>query len=119
MQSHTALLFSILLGMLLLTPAVHAQETPRPAVRTIAISVTDKGFEPGRVTVKKGVPLKLVVTRKTDATCATEVVVDGVEGKTKLPLNAAVSVSFTPKKSGELKYGCGMDKMVGGVLWVE
>jgi hypothetical protein len=33
--------------------------------------VTDKGFEPNNVTVKKGKPLHLVVTRKTDQTCAT------------------------------------------------
>jgi len=36
--------------------------------------------------------------------------------KTKLPLNKAVKVTFTPTKSGELKYGCGMNKMIGGVL---
>jgi plastocyanin domain-containing protein len=36
-----------------------------------------------------------------------------------LPLNKAVAVSFTPTKSGELRYGCAMDKMVGGVFVIE
>jgi hypothetical protein len=30
-----------------------------------------------------------------------------------------VEVPFTPTKSGELKHGCAMGKMVGGVLSVE
>lgn len=33
--------------------------------RTIELTVTEKGFEPTPVKVKKGEPLKLVITRKT------------------------------------------------------
>ena len=36
-----------------------------------------------------------------------------------LPLDTPVTVEFTPKKTGELRYGCGMGMMVGGVLLVE
>ncbi len=85
----------------------------------IEMSVTDKGFEPAAVEVKKGKPVTLVITRKTDATCAKEIVIDEHKVHTKLPLNRPVKVTFTPKKSGELKYGCAMDKMIGGVLKIE
>ena len=43
--------------------------------RTVELTVTEKGFEPTPVKVKKGEPLELVVTRKTDKTCATAIVV--------------------------------------------
>jgi len=86
--------------------------------RTVEIAVTTKGFEPARVKVAKGEPLKLVVTRKTDDTCAREVVVPDENIKAELPLNKPVTLSFTPKRSGQIKYACGMD-MVTGVLDVQ
>ena len=92
---------------------------PAPAGKTIEMSVTEKGFEPEVVKVKKGEPVTLVITRKTDKTCATEIVIDEEKISTKLPLNKAVTVSFTPKKAGDMKYGCAMGKMIGGVLKVE
>ena len=39
--------------------------------------------------------------------------------KTALPLNKAVTVTFTPKKAGDLQYGCAMGKMIGGVFKVQ
>ena len=87
--------------------------------KTIEMTVTEKGFEPAAATVKKGEPVTLVITRKTDSTCAKEIVIDEHKINTKLPLDKAVKVTFTPKKSGELKYGCGMNKMIGGVLTIE
>ena len=89
--------------------------------RVVELAVTDKGFEPSPVKVKAGQPLLLKVTRKTEKTCATEIVIDelGDKSKTDLPLNTTVEIDFTPSKAGEVKYGCAMDKMVAGVLLVE
>jgi plastocyanin domain-containing protein len=85
----------------------------------VRLQVTDRGFEPGRVKVKRGEPLKLLVTRKTDETCAKELVLDEYGIHVKLPLNEEVAIAFTPTKSGELTYGCAMNKMISGVLAVE
>lgn len=85
--------------------------------RMVEIVVTEKGFEPGRVKVAKGEPLKLVVTRKTDATCAKEIIVAGENVRADLPLNEAVTIEFTPKRTGEIRYSCGMN-MITGVLEV-
>ena len=87
--------------------------------QTVQMQVTDKGFEPANVTVKKGEPVTLVITRTTEKTCATEIVIDDYGVNTKLPLNKAVTVSFTPKTAGELKYGWAMGKMIGGVFKVQ
>jgi plastocyanin domain-containing protein len=84
----------------------------------VEVAVTDQGFVPGRIPARAGAPLTLVVTRKTDQTCAREIVFAGVEGKTELPLGKPVEVTYTPKVSGEVKFGCAMGMMVGGVLAV-
>jgi plastocyanin domain-containing protein len=90
-----------------------------PNAQTVTMAVTEKGFEPASVKVKKGEAVTLVITRKTDKTCATEIVIDEHKVNAKLPLNKEVKVTFTPSKTGELQYGCAMNKMVGGVLRVE
>jgi plastocyanin domain-containing protein len=87
--------------------------------KTVPMTVTSKGFEPAVVEVKKGEPVTLVITRKTDKTCATDIVIDEFGIKQALPLNTPTKVTFTPKQSGELKYGCAMEKMVGGVIKVQ
>ena len=88
------------------------------SARRIEITVTDKGFEPDRIGVKKGEPLELVVTRTTNDTCAKRIVIPDAKLKAALPLNQAVTLNVTPTKSGEMKYACGMD-MVSGLLIVE
>ncbi len=96
-----------------------AAEKREGEVRVVELSVTEKGYEPSPITLKKGEPVKLVVTRKTDQTCATEVVMDGYGIDTELPLNKPVEIAFTPKESGQLLYGCRMGKMISGVFMVE
>jgi plastocyanin domain-containing protein len=97
---------------------VLAKENVAAKVHRVEITVTDKGFEPDRIAVKKGDQLELVVTRKTDDTCAKKIIIPDFKVKAALPLNEAVTLRLTPAKAGELKYVCGMD-MVTGVLLVE
>lgn len=87
--------------------------------RKVVIAVTDNGFEPTPIKVKKGEPLKLMVTRKTAATCANRLVLDEGKIDAELPLNKTVELDFTPSKAGQIKYGCQMAKMIAGVLIVE
>jgi plastocyanin domain-containing protein len=96
-----------------------AQPTKPGEPRTIALSVTEKGYEPSPITLKQGEPVKLVLTRTTDHTCATEIVLDEYNINTPLPLNQPVEVTFTPNKTGKLVYGCAMGKMLSGVFMVE
>jgi len=66
---------------LLLLPALVALALPALAAepakggQTVQMTVTDDGYVPARIEARKGVPLTLVITRKTDRTCATELVV--------------------------------------------
>lgn len=104
------------------TPAPAAPAPPEAkaaAPRVVAMEVTGDGFVPANVTVKAGEPLKLVVTRRTDETCATELLIEGTDINVPLPLNVAAEVHWTPARAGSVKFGCAMDKMIGGVLLVE
>lgn len=88
--------------------------------RRIDISVTQAGFEPDKITVTKGEKVTLAFKRKTDKTCAKEVVVhvnDKDTVKKALPLNEDVPISVVFSRSGELRYECGMH-MLGGVIVV-
>lgn len=84
----------------------------------IVITVTKNGFEPAAVHLKAGKPVRLVVTRKVERTCATDIVVKEYGIKKPLPLNKPVEVRFTPRKSGAIRYACAMD-MIAGSLIVE
>lgn len=110
-----------IVGMTLVASWLIGCDKPAAPTRSgnIEMSVTENGFEPADVKLKKGAPVTLVITRKTDKTCATEIVIDEHNINTKLPLNQAVTVSFTPNKGGQLRYGCAMEKMIGGVFTIE
>lgn len=101
-------------------PGARAPATPaaRSARQVVEISVTSAGFVPARIEVKKGQKVQLVVTRKTERTCATEIVIKDQGIHQSLPLNQPVQVEFTPKKSGEIRYACGMD-MISGIISVQ
>jgi plastocyanin domain-containing protein len=83
----------------------------------IRITVTKNGYEPWRVQARQGKPLTLVITRTTDETCATEIVIPEAGVNVPLPLGQPVTVTFTPARTGELRYSCAM-KMFQGVIEV-
>lgn len=102
-------------------PKSAGDKPPPPATGDrIAISVTEKGFEPENVSVPSGKPVTLVFTRKTDGTCAKEVVIplDGKKIEKPLPLNEPVAIAVTFPKAGQITYACAMD-MVKGVVVVQ
>ncbi|MGB8930234.1 MAG: cupredoxin domain-containing protein [Anaeromyxobacteraceae bacterium] len=94
-----------------------AEGVVKNGVRVVEMEVTGEGFVPARVKVKKGEKVRLLITRKTDRTCATEIVIKDYGINVPLPLNKTVKVELTPKAPGEIHYACAMN-MIGGVLFV-
>lgn len=84
--------------------------------QVIDLQVTEKGFEPSKIDVKPGTSIILKVTRKTDATCATEIQVPSKKIKRKLPLNQVVSLDLGRLEKGEIRFACGMDMVSGHIL---
>ena len=80
------------------------------------IVVTDKGFEPAEVIVPKGRPVTLVITRKTDQTCAKEVVFASLNQRHDLPLNQPVRVTLPASSAGTVSYVCGMNMLGGSII---
>ena len=118
--------FKLVLGavaiLLLGSAAAHGLETnARPAARQakpeeVRIAVTPEGFVPSTVSVRKGVPIVLVVTRKTDQTCATQAVFPVIGKTVDLPLNTPVRVALPAQSAGRLSFACGMGMLHGELI---
>ena len=89
---------------------------PGGKATVVHVTVTDNGFEPEYVTVEKGKPATLVITRKVEATCATEAVFAANGSKFPLPLNQDVSIPIETAAAETLRYACGMDMYHGAVV---
>ena len=96
-------------------PAATALSAPAAGDQVFEISVTSAGFVPAKLQASMGRPVKLVVTRKTDQTCATEIVIKEYGINQKLPLNQPVEVVFTPTRPGKVRFACGMDMVAGEI----
>jgi plastocyanin domain-containing protein len=79
-------------------PEAAAEAMLQNATQTATVEVTDKGFEPSSLKLKAGATAKVTFVRKTDATCAKEVVIKEYKINRKLPLNELVTVEFTPRR---------------------
>ena len=107
--------FILALSMLLITSYSFAKEESQ----IVNLTVTEKGFVPSSVNVRAGSNVELKITRKTDSTCATQIQIPSKKIKKDLPLNKTVSIEIGKLEKGEISFGCGMDMMVGGVIFVK
>jgi RND family efflux transporter MFP subunit len=84
--------------------------------QTAKIVINEQGFDPAKVSLRAGTPGRLTFIRTTDKTCATEVVFPSLKIKRALPLNEPVQIEFTPAKTGEIAFACGMNMLKGVVV---
>lgn len=105
----------ILVLLALISTVSYAKEKPNE----YKLLVTEKGFEPSTLKVKAGVPVTLKITRKTNATCAREITIPSQKMKVDLPLDKEITVKVASLSKGEVKFGCAMDLMIGGVMFAE
>ena len=88
--------------------------------KEIHVTVTENGFEPHEVTIKNPASTVLVMTRKTERTCATEAIFRETGRKYHLPINEAVRIDLSGVQPGAtLHYACGMDMLKGTVVIAE
>ena len=83
--------------------------------QTATIEINSKGFDPGSLKLKAGLPAKVTFIRKTDEGCAKEVVIKEYNINRALPLNEPVTIEFTPRK-GEFTFACGMNMLKGKLI---
>jgi len=95
--------------------AAAAESALQNGAQTATVEVNGEGFQPSSLRLKAGAPAKVTFVRKTDETCAKEVVIKDYNIDRKLPLNEPVTVEFTPRK-GEFIFACGMDMLKGKLI---
>jgi len=83
------------------------------------ITVTVKGgYSPDVIRVREGVPLRLKFDRQETGDCSSRVVFADFGVSQSLPAHGSATLEFTPDKSGEFDFACGMN-MIHGTLVVD
>ena len=86
-------------------------------IQEMTITV-DGGYEPSRVVVKVGQPVRLNFVRRDPSSCLEKVLFPDFHISQNLALNNITKVEFTPEKPGEFPFTCGMN-MFHGVIEVQ
>ncbi len=112
----TVLFVAVLASVFLVPISAEAQSRKPVRSQSAKVVIGNYGYEPASLRLKRGVPAKVTFLRVSELTCATEVVFAEYGIRRDLPLNQAVTVSFTPRKAGEFAFTCGMNMHRGKLI---
>ncbi|MCX7596469.1 MAG: cupredoxin domain-containing protein [Fischerella sp.] len=87
------------------------------SIQEVNITV-DAGYEPSRVVVNAGQPVRLNFLRRDPSSCLEQVVFPDFHIAQELQLNQITPVEFTPQQPGQYTFACGMN-MFRGVVEVK
>jgi plastocyanin domain-containing protein len=110
---------TIISGILMLVMAFAALttvEAKASKAKTVKVTISEKGYTPGTINVKKGQKIRLLLTRTDEKNCGGEIVFSSLNIKRTLPLGKTITVEFTPKSAGEISFTCGMGMMKGKIV---
>jgi len=93
------------------------QADSEAGVQEITVTV-DGGYNPDRIRVGVGQPVRLKFLRHDPSSCLEKVLVPDFHIAQDLPLNQTTPVEFTPQKPGSYPFTCGMN-MFRGVIEVQ
>jgi plastocyanin domain-containing protein len=86
-------------------------------VQVVHVAVQDTGYIPSRIRFKQGIPARIVFDQHSKTECASQVEIPSMNvGRTDLPEGKQTAVEFTPSKSGEFTFTCGMKMLEGTIL---
>ena len=81
------------------------------------VNVTVKGgYSPDVIVVKKGTPVRLNFYRDETSSCSEQVVFGDFGIAKNLPAYKTTPIEFTPDKSGEFTFACGMNMLRGKLI---
>ncbi|MCA1602168.1 MAG: cupredoxin domain-containing protein [Acidobacteria bacterium] len=86
------------------------------SVQTATVALTDNGYQPASLKLKRGVPARVTFVRRIEETCGTEIALPAYNIRRALPLNKPIVVEFTPDKAGEFNFTCGMGMLRGTII---
>jgi plastocyanin domain-containing protein len=89
----------------------------RMGVQEVTVTV-DGGYDPSRIVVQVGQPVRLNFLRRDPSSCLEEVRLPDFHIAQSLTLNKITTVEFTPTEPGNYEFACGMN-MFRGVIEVK
>lgn len=92
-----------------------AAETTGSGVQQIKVTVKG-GYSPNVIVVRQGQPVRLDFYRDETASCSEQVVFGDFGIARDLPAFRTTPIEFTPDKSGEFTWTCGMNMMRGKLV---
>lgn len=111
---------------LLTTGCSKSEASPQPgeaaaplaaaAAGPITVVADGNGFTPSQIKVSKGKEVTLNFQRKSDDTCATEVVFPDLNIKKPLPLGQVVAITIPTTEAKTFTFTCGMGMFKSAVV---
>lgn len=92
-----------------------AAKTSESGLQEIQVTVKG-GYSPDVIVVKQGKPVRLDFYRDETASCSEQVIFGDFGIVKDLPAFKSTAVEFTPDKSGEFTFTCGMNMMRGKLV---
>ena len=94
-----------------------AAKASRSGSGTQEITVTVRGgYDPARLEVEAGRPVRLWFDRQETSGCSEEVVLPDFKIRRFLPPLQKTAVEFTPEQAGEYEFTCGMGMLRGKLI---
>ncbi|MBW3635274.1 MAG: cupredoxin domain-containing protein [Armatimonadetes bacterium] len=78
--------------------------------------VVKGGYSPDRIEVKRGQKVRLNFRREESTSCTEQVILSDFGISKRLPQGQTVPVEFTPDKTGEFTFHCGMNMVRGQII---
>ncbi len=76
-------------------------------VQIVRMTQNGSGYDPNTFTIKKGIPVKWIITSEDINTCASSIVSSALSIRKSLELGENI-IEFTPTETGALKFSCSM-----------
>jgi cupredoxin-like protein len=91
-------------------------QSSQDQTQSVTVTLDARGYHPESFSLQQGIPARVTFVRKVEGSCGDEIVLADYNIKRELPLNQPVVVEFTPAKTGEFKFACGMDMIRGKII---
>jgi plastocyanin domain-containing protein len=82
-------------------------------IQTATIYVSDSGYSPNNISLKKGIKTRLTLITKDVQSCSRSFTVPGLNINQLLPPSGETTIEFTPEKDGPLAFSFSMGMYTG------
>ncbi|MEG3437284.1 cupredoxin domain-containing protein [Pannus brasiliensis CCIBt3594] len=107
-------LIGLELGWFLWSKPKSRRATAREGIQEVTVTV-DGGYEPSRIEVEAGRPVRLNFKREDASSCLEEIRFPDFNIVRSLPLHRVTAIEFLPEEPGRYEFTCGMNMYRGAI----